>query len=37
MAFDTSPAGQAEPAKQDAEFGPRKAYRECLNPASRFS
>jgi hypothetical protein len=26
-----SPAGQTEPAKQEAEFAPRKAYRECLN------
>jgi hypothetical protein len=26
-----SPAGQADPAKQEAEFAPRKAYRECLN------
>jgi hypothetical protein len=24
-------AGQAEPAKQEAEFAPRKRYRECLN------
>jgi hypothetical protein len=26
-----SSAGQTEPAKQEAEFAPRKAYRECLN------
>jgi hypothetical protein len=26
-----SPAGKAEPVKQEAEFVPRKAYRECLN------
>ena len=26
-----SAAGQPEPAKQEAEFAPRKAYRECLN------
>ena len=24
-------AGRAEPAKQEAEFAPRKPYRECLN------
>jgi hypothetical protein len=26
-----SPAGQTEPAKQEAEFAPLKTYRECLN------
>jgi hypothetical protein len=26
-----SSAGQAESANRQAEFGPRKAYRECLN------
>jgi hypothetical protein len=26
-----SSAGQTQPAKQGAEFAPRKAYRECLN------
>jgi hypothetical protein len=26
-----SPAGQAELAKREPEFVPRKAYRECLN------
>jgi hypothetical protein len=26
-----APAGRTEPAKQEAEFTPRKAYRECLN------
>jgi hypothetical protein len=31
-----SPAGQAEPAKQEAEFAPRKAYRECLNRSVAF-
>jgi hypothetical protein len=25
------PAGRTEPAKQEIEFAPRKAYRECLN------
>jgi hypothetical protein len=24
-------AGQTEPLKQEAEFAPRKAYRECVN------
>jgi hypothetical protein len=32
----TSLAGQAEPAKQEAEFAPRKAYRECLNRSFAF-
>jgi hypothetical protein len=31
-----SPAGQTEPAKQEAEFAPRKAYRECLNRTFAF-
>jgi hypothetical protein len=31
-----SPAGRAEPAKQEAEFAPRKAYRECLNRSFAF-
>jgi hypothetical protein len=31
-----SPAGQAEPAKQETEFAPRKAYRECLNRSFAF-
>ena len=26
-----APAGRTEPAKQPAEFAPRKVYRECLN------
>jgi hypothetical protein len=26
-----APVGHTEPAKQEAEFAPRKAYRECLN------
>jgi hypothetical protein len=30
------PAGQAEPVKQEGEFGPRKAYRECLNRTFAF-
>jgi hypothetical protein len=30
------PAGQAEPVKQEAEFAPRKAYRECLNRTFGF-
>jgi hypothetical protein len=25
------PAARTEPAKQEAEFAPRKAYRECVN------
>jgi hypothetical protein len=29
-------AGQAEPAKQELEFAPRKAYRECLNRSFAF-
>jgi hypothetical protein len=28
--------GHAEQAKQDAEFAPRKAYRECLNSNFAF-
>jgi hypothetical protein len=28
--------GQAEPVKQEAEFAPRKAYRECLNRSFAF-
>jgi hypothetical protein len=32
----TSLAGQAEPVKQEAEFAPRKAYRECLNRSFAF-
>jgi hypothetical protein len=32
----TSLAGQAEPMKQEAEFAPRKAYRECLNRSFAF-
>ena len=31
-----SPAGRAESAKQEAEFAPRKAYRECLNRSFAF-
>jgi hypothetical protein len=31
-----SPAAQAEVAKQEAEFAPRKAYRECLNRTFAF-
>jgi hypothetical protein len=31
-----SPAGQAEPARQEVEFAPRKAYRECLNRTFAF-
>jgi hypothetical protein len=29
-------AGRTEPAKQEAEFAPRKAYRECLNRSFAF-
>jgi hypothetical protein len=31
-----SPSGQTEPARQEAEFAPRKAYRECLNRTFAF-
>jgi hypothetical protein len=31
-----SPAGPAEPARQETEFAPRKAYRECLNRTFAF-
>jgi hypothetical protein len=31
-----SAASQSEPAKQATEFGPRKAYRECLNRTFTF-
>jgi hypothetical protein len=31
-----SPAGPVETAKQEAEFAPRKAYRECLNRSFAF-
>jgi hypothetical protein len=31
-----SPAGPVEPVKQEAEFAPRKAYRECLNRSFAF-
>jgi hypothetical protein len=31
-----SPASQAEPARQEPEFAPRKAYRECLNRTFAF-
>jgi hypothetical protein len=31
-----SPAGQTEPARQEAEFAPRKAYRESLNRTFAF-
>jgi hypothetical protein len=31
-----SSAGRAEPVKQEAEFAPRKAYRECLNRSFAF-
>src|ERR1700733_10843978 len=30
------PAGRTEPVKQEAEFAPRKAYRECLNRSFAF-
>ena len=30
------PAGHAEPVKQEGEFGPRKAYRECLDRTFAF-
>jgi hypothetical protein len=30
------PVGQAEPVKQEAEFAPRKAYRECLDRTFAF-
>jgi hypothetical protein len=29
-------AGRTEPVKQEAEFAPRKAYRECLNRSFAF-
>jgi hypothetical protein len=29
-------AGPVEPMKQEAEFAPRKAYRECLNRSFAF-
>jgi hypothetical protein len=31
-----SPAGPVETAKQEAEFAPPKAYRECLNRSFAF-
>jgi hypothetical protein len=31
-----APAGQTDPARQEAEFAPRKAYRECLNRTFAF-
>ena len=31
-----SPAGLAESVRQEAEFAPRKAYRECLNRTFAF-
>jgi hypothetical protein len=31
-----APAGDTERAKQEAEFAPRKAYRECLNRKFAF-